>query len=243
MRIATPVPTSAASPATSVNSSTRSISMSPESARPLRAATSMPGCQRSRSLAPSGGGALRERLEDAEHLVDAVAVVVPHGQVADRPVQRGGERAAQLGLRPRLDLARAPPGADGHRAQLAEQHRLADAAQAGEHEAALGPPARHPLEHDLERVDLAVATGQLGGPLTGAGGERVAHRIHASHGIGDSRRFRRSGYRTRWRVVDRAFLADLDHFLESLRRRDRRSRCRSRTGAAFAPLLAITARA
>ena len=40
--------------ATSVNSSTRSISMSPESARPERTATSMPGCQRSRSFAPSG---------------------------------------------------------------------------------------------------------------------------------------------------------------------------------------------
>jgi hypothetical protein len=166
---------------------------------------------------------------------------VPHGQVADRPVQRGGERAAQLGLRPRLDLARAPPGADGERTQLTQQHRLADAPQSGEHEAALGPPARHPLEDDLERVDLPVAAGQLGGPLTGAGGERVAYRIHGSDGIEDSRRFRRSGYRTRWRVVDRAFLADLDHFLESLRRCDRRSRCRSRTGATFAPVLAITA--
>lgn len=54
MSSATPVPTSWASSATSVNSSTRSISMSPESARPCAAGTSMPGCQRSRSLAPSG---------------------------------------------------------------------------------------------------------------------------------------------------------------------------------------------
>jgi hypothetical protein len=50
----TPLCTSEASAATSVNSSTRSISMSPESARPERTATSMPGCQRSRSFAPSG---------------------------------------------------------------------------------------------------------------------------------------------------------------------------------------------
>ena len=50
---ATPRPASCASPPMSVSSSTRSISMSPESARPGTAATSMPGCQRSRSF---GGG-------------------------------------------------------------------------------------------------------------------------------------------------------------------------------------------
>jgi hypothetical protein len=139
------------------------------------------------------GRALREGLEDAEGLVDPLGILVPHRQVADRPVQGGGQRAPQLGLRAGLDLARPPPGPDRHRPQLAEQHRLAHAAQTGEHEAALRPAARHPFEHDLERVDLAVPPGQLGGPLTGAGGERVAHRVHASHGIDVSRRYRRSG--------------------------------------------------
>ena len=125
-----------------------------------------------------GRGAQRERLEDAQHLVDAVGVGVPHGEVADRAVQRGRERAAEVGLRPGLDLARPPARADGHRAQLAEQHGLADAAQTGEHEAALGAAAGHALEHDLERVELAVAAGQLGRPLTRAGGEGVAHGVH-----------------------------------------------------------------
>ena len=54
MKMPTPLPTSAASPPTSVSSSTRSISMSPESARPETAGTSMPGLQRSRSLALAG---------------------------------------------------------------------------------------------------------------------------------------------------------------------------------------------
>ena len=193
MRIATPVPTSAASSATSVNSSTRSISMSPESARPLRAAR--------RCRAASGRAAWPR--PGAERRANALSTpstsstrsgrAVPHGEVADRPVQRGGQRAAQVGLRPRLDLAGAPAGAHGHRPQLAEQHGLAHPAQSGEHQAALRSPAGDPLEHDLERVDLAVPPGQLRWPLAGAGGERVAHRIHASHGIGDSWPNRRTG--------------------------------------------------
>jgi hypothetical protein len=139
------------------------------------------------------GGALRERLEDPQHLVDALGIVVAHREVADGPVQRGGQRAAQVRLGPGLDLARPPAGPDGHRAQLAEQHGLADPAQAGEHQAALRAAARDPLQHDLERVDLAVAPGQLGRALTCSGSERVPHGIHASDGIGDSRRNRRGG--------------------------------------------------
>ena len=157
-----------------------------------------PGLPAFPQLGAVRGGALRERLEDAEHLVDPLGVVVPDGEVPDRPVQGCGQRAAQLGVRSGLDLACTPAGADRHRAQLAEQDGLPDAAQAGEHEAALGPAPRHPLEDDLERVHLAVPPGQLRRPLTSAGGERVAHRIHASDGIGESRRNRRSGYRGRW---------------------------------------------
>ena len=52
MKIAMPLPTSAASPPMSVKSSTRSISMSPESARPRTAGASMPGLHWSFSLAP-----------------------------------------------------------------------------------------------------------------------------------------------------------------------------------------------
>ena len=189
--------------------------MSPESARPLRTATSIPGCQRSRSLASSGDERRANALRMPRTSSTRSGVVVPDGEVADRAVQRGGQRAAQVRLGPRLDLARPPAGADRQRAQLAEQHGLADPAQAGEHQAALGPPARDPLQHDLERVDLAVASGQLGRALTGSGSERVAHGIHASDGIGDSRRFRRSGYRRRWRVVDRGVSASLARAVES----------------------------
>ena len=68
------------------------------------------------------------------------------------------------------------------------------APEPGEHQTAFRAAAGDPLQHDLERVDLAVPPGQLRWPLPGAGGERVAHRIHASDGIGESRRNRRSGY-------------------------------------------------
>jgi hypothetical protein len=130
------------------------------------------------------GGPQRERLEDAEGLLDAVRGAVADGEVAHGAVQRGRERAAQVGVRAGLDLARAPTGADGHRAQLAQKHRLADPAQPGQHEAALRTTARHPLEHHVERGQLLVAAGQLGRALTGAGSERVAHRVHAIEAYG-----------------------------------------------------------
>ena len=50
--------------------------------------------------------------------------------------------------------------------------------------AALGPAAGDALEDDVEAVQLAVAAGQLGRALPGAGGVRVADRIHESHRIG-----------------------------------------------------------
>ncbi len=160
--------------------------MSPESARPLRTGTSMPGCQRSRSFASDGCGAQREGLEDAEHLVDALGVRVADGEVADGAVERGGQRPAQVGVGTRLDLAGAPARVLRHRPQLAEQHRLADPAQPGQHEAAFGAAAGDALEDDLERVQLLVPAGQLGRPLACAGGERVAHGVHGSDGIGNS---------------------------------------------------------
>ena len=62
MNTATPWPRSPARPARSVSSSTRSISMSPESARPRTDGTSMPGCHRrgrggTRATRPPAGAA------------------------------------------------------------------------------------------------------------------------------------------------------------------------------------------
>jgi hypothetical protein len=120
-----------------------------------------------------------ERLEHTEEVVDPVRRAVPGGQLAHGHVQRGRDRAAQRLVGPGLDLPGAPQPADGLRAQRVEQHRLADAAQPGEHEAALGAAARDPLQDDIEHVQLTAAAGQLGRPLTGAGCVGVAHRIHA----------------------------------------------------------------
>jgi hypothetical protein len=96
-------------------------------------------------LGPVGAERRRERLEHAEHLVDAVRVGVAHGEVADGPVQRGRQRAAQVGVRAGPRSCRRPhPARTAHRPQLAQQHGLADPAQAGEHEAAFRAPARDP---------------------------------------------------------------------------------------------------
>ena len=66
----------------------------------------------------------------------------------------------------------------GGRAQGVEQHRLADAAQPGEHDRALRPAVRDALEHDVEGAQLVVTAGELGRALAGAGGVRVSDRVH-----------------------------------------------------------------
>jgi len=83
----------------------------------------------------------------------------------------------------RLPLAQAVHAAVrevAHRqaAQRVQQHRLADPAQSGEHHAAVGTSRRDPFEGDLELLQLAVTTGELGRALAGAGGVGVAHGIH-----------------------------------------------------------------
>ena len=120
--------------------------------------------------------ALGEGPQHPEHLVDLVLLGV--AQLADRLVQRAGQRAPQPLVGARLELAGAPAAAYGRRAQRVEQHRLADPAQPGQHQRALGAPARDPLEHDVEGAQLLVAPGQLGRALAGAGGVGVAHGVH-----------------------------------------------------------------
>ena len=127
-------------------------------------------------LRVGAGLALGERADDAEHVVDLVRVRV--AELADRLVQRSGQRPPQRLVGARLELAGAPALADRRRAQRVEQHRLADAAQPGQHQRALRAPAGDPLEHDVERRELLVAAGELGRSLTGAGRVGVPDRVH-----------------------------------------------------------------
>ena len=154
--------------------------MSPESARPVTAGTVMPGFHRSRSLAaPRPDPPAGSRWANALTTPSAWSPAPPAGpELAHRLVHRRRERAAQRLVGPGLELAGAPPGAHRRRAQRVEQHGLADAAQPGEHDRALGAAAGHPLEHDVEGVELLVATGELGRALAGAGGVGVPDRVH-----------------------------------------------------------------
>ncbi len=203
MKIAMPVPTSVATAAASVNSSTRSISMSPESARPLLAGTSMPGCQRSRSL-----GAAPPRPVGAERCANALSTPrtssIRSGarcrgassRTAMCSAAASGRRSDWSGRASILPVPQRRLIACGP--QRVEQHGLAHAAQPGEHQAALGPAARDALQHHVEGVQLPPPPGELGRALAGAGRVRVADRIHESHSIGFLAArldVRRGGYR------------------------------------------------
>jgi hypothetical protein len=100
----------------SVNSSTGSISMSPESARPVAAGTSMPGCQRP-AASRRTGYAQRERLEHGEELVDPprardAGVPARAPPCAARPLPAGVSTG-----RAGFDLAGTPEPADRLRPQ------------------------------------------------------------------------------------------------------------------------------
>ena len=150
--------------------------MSPESARPVTAGHVDAGLPPVAQLGPRRGVAQREGLDDAEHLVDVLAARV--AQLAHGLVGGGGERAAQPLVGARLELAGAPVGPHGRAAERVEQDGLADAAQAGQHDRALGAAAGDPLEHDVEGAQLLVATGELGRALARARGVRVRDRVH-----------------------------------------------------------------
>jgi len=122
------------------------------------------------------GVAVREGLDDAQHVVDRLLVAM--AELAHRLVQGAAQRPAQSLAGPRLELAGAPALAYGGPAQRVEQHRLADPAQSGEHEAALGTTLGDPLEDDVEGGQLLVTTGELGRALARARGVRIANRVH-----------------------------------------------------------------
>ena len=121
----------------------------------------------------------RERLEHGQELLDTVGRAMPRGELTHRHVQGGRDRAPDRLLGPRLDLPGAPQPLHRHRPERVEQHGLADAAQARQHHAAFGPPARHAFQDDLELADLTIAPGQLRRPLASAGGIRVPYRVHS----------------------------------------------------------------
>ena len=143
----------------------------------------MPGLQRSLSFA--SGPACRsakDRITPSTWSASGVA------ELADRLVQRAGQRPAQRLVGPRLELAGPPALAHRLAAQRVEQHGLADPAQPGQHQRPLGPTPRHPLEHHVERAHLLVAAGQLGRPLPGTGRVGVPDRVHGYDGMGPSSR-------------------------------------------------------
>ena len=148
--------------------------MSPESARPVVAGTSMPGFHRSR-IRPGTGVAGGERLDRPSTSSDCGMPELAH-----RHVQGGRQRPAQRLVRPRLELAATPVGPDRRRPQGVEQHRLAHAAQSGEHDRALRTAVRHPFQGHVEGRELLVAAGQLGRALAGARRIRVPHGVHGS---------------------------------------------------------------
>ena len=161
----------------SSSSSTRSISMSPESARPVFAGTV------DARLPPFAhplvrGGAQREGLEDAEKLVDAFGVSMRGRNAAYRHVQRRRQGPAQFLVGASLDLAGAPAARDGRGSEVVEQHRLADAAQPSENDTAFRSAAGDAFEHDVEGVELLLSTGELGWALACAGSVRVTHGVH-----------------------------------------------------------------
>ncbi len=183
LKIAMPLPVSAARPARSTNSSTRSISVSPESARPRTVGTSMPGCHRgpaarapARAFAcPAGRRVrLREPLEDPEQVG---RLAFRRAQFADRRMKRGPPAVgAGIGRGGISSLPVPNPRAHRRGPQRVEQHRLADAPQPGKYDRALRPPPSNPFEEDVEGLQLGVAAGQLRWALAGAGGIGVSDR-------------------------------------------------------------------
>jgi hypothetical protein len=94
-------------------------------------------------------------------------------------VQRPRDRPPDGLLGPCLDFPGPPQALHRHRPERVEQDGLADPAQAGQHHAALGTPARDSLEYHLELADLAVAPGELGRALARPGSVGVPYRVHS----------------------------------------------------------------
>ena len=90
--------------------------------------------------APVRRRAQREGLEHAQRAFEAVPPLSPAVRRAHRLIQRLRGESAERRVASRFDLRDDPAAALGHPAELVDQHRLADAAEAGEDQAALGEP-------------------------------------------------------------------------------------------------------
>ena len=146
------------------------------------------------ALRSATGVAQREGLEHAERRGRPGPVAVPVADLADRLVQRLRQRDPRRlwsGRASSLPVPQRP--AYGLAAQRVEQHGLADAAQPGEHHAALGTARGDPLEDDVELLRAA----RRGRPARAGAGRRRG-RTGSGSGprqdrIGLSSGFRRCG--------------------------------------------------
>ena len=84
----------------------------------------------------------------------------------------------------RLDLGRLETLVVRERAQSIDQHGLADAAQAQQHEALGGTAGEHAIHVDGHVLDQPVAAGQLGRLQAGAGSIWVVASIHRISSVG-----------------------------------------------------------
>ncbi len=88
----------------------------------------MPGCQRSRSVAPvPASRSAKDRTTPSTWVTESSS---GWPELADGLVHRRRQRTPQALVGTRLELAGAPPAPYGRRAQGVEQHRLADPAKA-----------------------------------------------------------------------------------------------------------------
>ena len=169
--------------------------MSPESARPLTAGASMPGLPPVPQLGAGGRVALGEGLDHPEHVVDRRRPAGARARGPPRAAPRdSGRRSPWSGRASSLPVPQC--GADGGRAQGVEQHRLADAAQPGQHDGALGPALAIRSSTTSKARSCSSRPASSGRALAGAGGVRVADRVHdrrvwgrlAPRRFGDTRR-------------------------------------------------------
>ena len=165
--------------------------MSPESARPLAAGTSMPGCHRSRSFV-----AAPARPVGSDRWANALRTP-RNASIRSGARWRGASSrtamcsAAATGRRNdwsgRASILPVPQS----RLIACDRSVLSSTVLPTPRspvsiEAALGSAAGDALEHDVEDVELARPPGKFGRALTGARRVRVADRIHASQIIGPS---------------------------------------------------------